>query len=1007
MRSARAAEPLTASDTTDISYAADIQPLLAKHCLLCHGPDTAEAGLRLDSAEGAYAELDSGERAAVPGDVEASELFRRVQSDDESLRMPPDADPLSPQEIDQLRRWIEAGAPYAGHWAYQKVYRPDPPKVRNERWARNDIDHFVLARLERSGIEPSVEAAPAALVKRLYYDLVGLPPTPDQVDTFLSDDQPGAYQRLVDRLLASEHFGERWGRHWLDKARFADSDGYEKDRPRPNAWRYRDWVIDAINRDMPFDQFTIEQLAGDLLPEPSPSQQLATAFHRQTLTNTEGGVDKEEFRVEATFDRTETTGAVWMALTMTCARCHSHKYDQITQHDYYRLFAFFNNADEASTEVARSDEALAQYEVDKRQHDEQVATLAAKYERAKTELQPQVDEWLRQLAEQCEEAREQPLEHHAAQILDATTSSKAQLVRQEDGSLLATGPAADKDKYTLVAGPPPKPLTGFRVETLTHDSLGGSGPGRTSHGNFVLSEIRAYVGNDRDFKDHQRIELVAAEADFAQDKFPAEGALTAEDRTGWAISPQMGKKHTITFFTKEPLELGSDQYLQIVLDQQYGGQHTLGRFRVSTLSGFDPLRALPPAVAAAVRAAPQSRSDEQPQAIVDHVASLEPATAKLAKQLEKLKNNAPRSPMMSVRVMGPADRQTTVLHRGDFLQPADEVSPAVLAAVSATHPLTARSPGAEPDRLDLARWLVDPAHPLTSRVTVNHVWAHLFGRGIVATVNDFGVRGESPTHPKLLDYLAWHFPRDMRWSRKRLIKMIVMSATYRQSSHHRPQLQDIDPTNRLLARQNRVRVEAEVVRDLHLSVGGLLSEKVGGPSVYPPLPPGVAELSYANNFKWNTSEGEDRYRRGLYTFFKRTSPHPTLICFDCPDSNTTRLARDSSNTPLQALATLNNAVFNEAAQAATRRVLTEVEGGDRQRLTYALRLCIARQPTGDEVQRFHELLESARDYYDTHEQDAALLTERHSASGISAAENAAWVVTMRMIMNLDEFIVRG
>jgi hypothetical protein len=381
-------------------------------------------------------------------------------------------------------------------------------------------------------------------------------------------------------------------------------------------------------------------------------------------------------------------------------------------------------------------------------------------------------------------------------------------------------------------------------------------------------------------------------------------------------------------------------------------------------------------------------------------------TSQLAKQLVALKKKPPASPMIAVRVMAPTERTTKVLHRGDFLQPADEVNTDALAVIRRTHPLNLRHQDKPADRLDLARWLVDQKHPLTSRVTVNHVWAHLFGRGIVPTLNDFGVRGEMPTHPDLLDWLAWQFPRELGWSRKALIKTIVMSATYRQSSHHRRELRRMDPTNLLLARQNRVRVEAEVVRDLYLGVSGLLIKKIGGPSVFPPLPSGVAELSYANNFKWKTSQGEDRYRRGMYTFFKRTSPHPTLISFDCPDSNTTRLQRDTSNTPLQALATLNNDVFAETAQAMARHVLAEGGDNDVTRMTYALRLCIARQPNDQEVGQFQQLLESARDYYRGHAEDAKQLISRHPANDVAAADNAAWVATMRMILNLDEFIVR-
>jgi hypothetical protein len=468
----------------------------------------------------------------------------------------------------------------------------------------------------------------------------------------------------------------------------------------------------------------------------------------------------------------------------------------------------------------------------------------------------------------------------------------------------------------------------------------------------------------------------------------------------------MGKPHTWTGYTSHPHERGERRWLRLVIDQQYGGKHVLGHFRIELISGFDPAAALPTEVITALRTPAERRTAEQQETLADHVASFDPRVAPLARRLAELRESAPQKPLMKVRVLKPADRDTRLLHRGDFLQPADAVQPGALEVILQTHPLRSRHSAGPPDRLDLARWLVDPQHPLTPRVTVNHVWAHLFGRGLVPTLNDFGVRGELPTHPELLDWLAWHYPRDLGWSRKALIKRIVMSATYRQSSRHREDLQQVDPTNRLLARQNRVRVAAEIVRDLYLDVSGLLSRKVGGPSVFPPLPPGVAELSYANNFTWKTSPGGDKYRRGMYTFFKRTSPHPTLTSFDCPDSNTTSLQRPVSNTPLQALATLNNEVFAEASEAFAKRVLESPRATDRERLRYALRLCLARLPSSGEVVRFMELLAAARTYYAESPEDAQQLVARHPADGVPASEQAAWVATLRMVLNLDEFIVR-
>jgi hypothetical protein len=995
-----------AAKAEPIVFSRDIQPLLAKNCLVCHGPDEAESGLRLDSADRAYAKLESGKRAIMPGQTGMSELLHRVATNDMDERMPPEGDPLRKDQIELLRQWIADGAKYESHWSYRRVQEQSPPAVKNKTWSRSPIDRIVLARLQAIGIAPSPEADRPTLIKRLYYDLIGLPPTPTEVDAFITDRSPNAYEAIVDRLLKSEHFGERWGRHWLDKARYADSDGYEKDRPRANAWRYRDWVIEAINRDMPFDQFTIEQLAGDLLPEATPMQKLATAFHRQTLTNTEGGTDQEQFRVEATFDRTETTASVWMGLTMTCARCHTHKYDQISQREYYQLFAFFNDSNEANFAVPTSEQAMQTYLREKQAHDEKVAVLEAEYAQAKLVLQPQIEAWANEMSATLAAASD-PLTFAPIQLISATAKSDAKLTAQDDGSLLLSGTASDKDKYTLVAKAPETPLTGLKLEVLADDSLPKKGPGRSTNGNFVLSELRVYSAADQEFRQPRRIELATAEADFSQTKFPPQNAIKSADRTGWAISPQMGKNHQITFYTKTPIDFEGQKFLQIVLDQQYGGTHTIGRFRVTAMSGFDPLRALSKELAQALRTDSTKRTEAQREQIADHVASLEPTTKKLADQLAKLRKKAPQSPTMTVRVIASANRTTRLLHRGDFLQPADEVATGVVVVVGSKHPLTARGQGKKMDRLDLARWLVATDHPLTSRVVVNQVWAHLFGQGIVRTLNDFGVRGELPSHPKLLDWLAYRFPRDLKWSRKALIKTIVTSATYRQSSRHRPELRTIDPTNLLLARQNRVRVEAEIVRDLALSIGGLLSNKVGGASVFPPLPAGVAELSYANSFKWSTSKGEDRYRRGMYTFFKRTSPHPTLISFDCPDSNTTRLQRANSNTPLQALITLNNDVFIEAAQAMTRRVLAEEGDDDDQRLTFALRLCIARHPSDGELNGFRNLLAIARKYYQTHPEDAKKLTAQHAVPGMPAAENAAWVATLRMVVNLDEFIVRG
>ena len=1001
----------SANTSSPVEFARDIQPILTKHCILCHGPDEAEAGLRLDGEEQSRMKLESGKSAITPGKPESSELLKRLTTDDPDERMPPpdEGESLSEQQIQQLKLWIAQGANYEQHWAYLPVKKPVVPSVQLKAWVRHPIDHFVLSPLEQRQLSPSEEASRTTLIKRLYYDLIGLPPTPEEVDRFLADESKDAYEQLVDRLLTSEHFGERWGRHWLDKARYADSDGYEKDRPRMNAWRYRDWVIQMINDDLPFDQFTIQQLAGDLLPSATPNQKLATAFHRQTLTNTEGGTDQEEFRVEATFDRTETTGSVWMGMTLICARCHSHKYDQIPQQEYYGLFAFFNNANEGNMQIVKSKAEETEYLKRKQKYDQQLAQLEQQYENGKAKHQSKIHAFEQEMATLLKTSAA-PVTFKTLKKMTATANSNARLMEQQDGSLLLSGEVPQTDRYEIVARISAQTLTGIKLETLAHKSLPSKGPGRTPHGNFVLSQFQVFVSDDENFKTNEELAFSSAESDFSQEKFGAEGAISTKEKTGWAIAPQLGRNHHITFTLKEPLKVVDKKYLKIVLDQSYGTQHTIGLFRLSLMTGFDPLRSLPKPLAKAIRVPREKRNETQNTMIADHVLSRVPEVATIQKQLADLKKKSPASPMMNVRIIVPAERKTKLLHRGDFLQPAEEVSHGGLSVIGQVHPLKVlkqkNDRKAVPTRLDLANWLVHPDHPLTSRVTVNQIWSHLFGRGIVPTVSDFGVRGEQPTHPELLDWLAWHFSHDWKWSRKRIIKEIVMSATYRQASILRDELKKRDLTNQWFARQNRVRVQAELVRDFYLSVSGLLSRKIGGPSVFPPLPSGVAELSYANNFKWKTSTGEDRYRRGMYTFFKRTAPHPTLISFDCPDSNTTKMKRDISNTPLQALVTLNNDVFHEAAQAMAARVLYRKSTDDFSRLVYALRLCVARIPSHEDVARFHKLLNIAREYYSTHEEDAKSLTNSHRVQQIAVEENAAWIATVRMIMNLDEFIVR-
>lgn len=826
----RADDSLPPPSKGPVDFTRDIQPILAAHCIACHGPQKQKGGLRLHSAGPALEGGDSGP-SFEPGNSEESLLIEKVAGLDEAGVMPPKGDRLTSEEIGKLRAWIDQGArwpdglvlatepPVPKHWSFQAPVRPDPPRVEHRAWARNEIDRFVLAKLEAEGVLPAPEAQRSTLIRRLSIDLLGLPPTPDEVASFLADTRPDHYERLVDRLLASPHFGERWGRHWLDLARYADSDGYEKDSPRPFAYRYRDWVIEAFNRDLPFDQFTIEQLAGDLLPNPTIDQRVATGFHRNTLTNKEGGVDQEEFRVAAIVDRVNTTGTVWLGLTVGCAQCHTHKYDPITQREYYGLFAFFNSSDEVDLGVPPRPEDRAAYDQAMTKHE---AALA----KARKALEN-------------DEARQRP----------------ARQTRWEASFV----PATAKD---------------------------------------VPSEVLAIL-------------------------------------------------------------------------------------------------AIPP----------DERTEADADKLADYHRSIDEESRRLKARVDALLKKAPRleskAPTLAER---PGGRPTHLLVRGDFLRPGDEVTPGTPAFLPALE-----RTGAALTRLDLACWLVDESNPLCARVEVNRTWEHLLGRALVTSMGDFGLRGEPPTHGALLDWLATEYPR-RGWSRKALIKLIVTSATYRQSSRNRPELVDRDPNNEWLARQNRYRPEAEIVRDLFLDTGGLLTREIGGPSVRPPQPEGISELTYANSAKWVVSTGADRYRRGLYTWFQRTSPFPMLMTFDAPDANVCLVKRDRSDTPLQALTLLNDATFVECAQGLAARVLDSCDAFRRAttegRLRDLYRLALGRDPTAEEMPVLQSLHDSLLDQAEQAGPAAEALAGRAAIDGVPVAEAAAWVALARTVMNLDEFVTR-
>jgi mono/diheme cytochrome c family protein len=796
-----------------VDYSREINPILRQHCVICHGAKEAKSRLRLDTAALALKGGSSGP-AVVPGKSKDSLLIDAVKGINGATRMPLKGMALNPKQIELLAAWIDQGAKHpadekadvapADHWAFKAPERPRVPVVNNKAWIRNGIDAFILARLEKKGIGPSPAADKVTLVRRVYLDLLGLPPTPQEVDRFLADLSPDAFERLVDRLLASPHYGERWARPWLDQARYADTHGFSIDAPR-EIWKYRDWVLAALNRDLPFDQFVVEQMAGDMLPGATLEQKIATGFHRNTLINEEGGIDKEQFRVEAVADRVDTTATVFLGLTLGCARCHDHKFDPLTTQEYYQIFAFLNNQSEPTLSLA-SPEITAQRQ-----------KIRAQIHKLEEEVHPKLKE-------------------------------------------------------------------------------------------------------------------------FATKLSPADKAKTPKD-------------------------------LNVILNLD-----------------------------------PNQRTPGQRQTLSAYFKKQGPEFKAIFEELDALTKAEPKFPTSMVLQELPKPRATFIQIGGDFTRKGAKVGPGVPAIL---HPLDAAK---MPNRLDLARWLVDRKNPLLARVTVNRVWQQYFGRGLVETENDFGTQGSPPSHPELLDWLAVEF-MDGGWSLKKIHRMIVTSAVYRQASQVRPDLREIDPDNKLLARQTRLRLDAEIVRDNALAVSGLLSHYLGGPSVYPPQPEGIYQFTQVQR-AWKVSTGEDRYRRGLYTFLQRSAPYPALTVFDAPDGTSSCTRRIRSNTPLQALTLLNDMAFLELARGLAARSLRDGPAEDRARIAWMFRLCLGRQPTAAEASRLEAYLEQQRVGFAASPKDAQALLLAGTPKGTAVPPDAdvvrwaTWTAYARVLLNLDEFITR-
>ena len=979
-----------------VDFQRDIQPFFAEHCFECHGADKTKGGLALTSQKAALKTLESGAPGIMPGSPHLSAIIARLETNDKEDIMPPlkkNKRP-KPQEIAKLKQWILEGAEWSVHWAYAPIQKQP---ANSQAKPADQIDAIIRERLAKEGIKPAPQAPNETLLKRVYYDLLGLPPTADDATSFLNDQAPDAYEKLIERALASPHFGERWGRHWLDQARYADSDGYEKDNARPDAWRYRDWVIQSINDDLPLDRFTIEQLAGDLLEKPNAEQVLATAFHRQTLTNREGGVDQEQYRIEAVFDRTETTGSVWLGLTVGCARCHSHKYDQISQQEYYQLFAFFNNADESVAKIGTSKAELDAYERNNAAHLATLEEHRQTYQRARAPLALKLLEWERETQQRLKTLEGSTATPVGLVPINIKSEHDAKFEQLPDGSTIVAGSTPQTDSYSIEFALPEGVISGFKLEVLPDPSLPSNGPGRSTNGNFVLTSFGVHP---KDSAGAEALALHSPKSTFTQTGFPSEAAIDADPQTGWAIAGGTAKPQSIVFQLIHPIKANAPRHVTIKLEQHNtkAAQHLIGRFRLHALVGETAESLLTAELKRLIATGSEKWTNEQKETVIDWLAQFESTADAARRALARTEASGPRPPVMDARVLSERQRarETRVFHRGEFLSPGEQVgagTPAILPALSP------RKPGA-PDRLDLAKWLIGPENPITARVMANQIWMRLFGEGLVRSAGDFGVRGDAPTHPQLLDLLASRL-RDHGWSRKDLIRQIVLSKTYQQSSAVRSELKDIDPLNRLLARQNRLRVEAEVVRDLHLSVAGLLSRKVGGPSVFPPMPPEIASLSYANNFRWTESKGEDRYRRGMYTFFKRTAPYPDLVTFDCPDANVASVRRTVSNTPLQALTTLTSATFSEAAQTLAKKIISKSDATkrpDSEHIEELFKTCLFRSPDTTESKALLTLLSDSKAAFAQQPQEAQKFA--------SNVDLAAWTSVARIVLNTDEFITR-
>lgn len=1034
------------AETGEIQFNRDIRPLLSENCFQCHGPDAhqRQADLRLDTPEGATTEHDGGQ-AIVPGKPLNSLLVKRVTSADADEKMPPEKSgrKLTAEQITLLSRWIEQGAKYEKHWSFLAPQRSEPPPVKTNGWVRNPMDRFVLARLEKEGLAPSPEADRHTLLRRVTLDLTGLPPTPEELAAFLADDSPTAYQKVVERLLESPRYGERMALHWLDLARYADTNGYNNDEDRTQ-WLWRDWVIDAFNRNLSYDRFITEQLAGDMLPEATTQQKIATAFNRNHVLTTEGGIIDEEYRVEYVADRVHTTATVFLGLSMQCARCHDHKFDPLTQRDYYAFFAFFNNLAEktvgynqarVSEPFLKAPSAEQQAELDKLRATK--GELERKQLARAAEIDDDLEKWEReQVAADKLPPTPAGLIHHFGldegkdnQVVDAVNAEKSGQIQgnvkwasgkagsalEFDGQTFVplgeVGSFEQSDKFTFAAWINLNSQEPSTVLSKMDEANAFRGYDLIiEQGHVAMHLVHHWPDNGLKVITKQPITLNAWHQVVVTYDGSSKGAGIIVYVDGQAqeldvTTDSLSGKETIK--TDKPFHLGrrtSSAPFRGMIDDVQIYATTLTAADVAGLAKGQALAG----IAEIIKTPSGQRTDTQKSALKRYyLAQVDEPFRKHSIELAEIERKKSALemtfPVTMIMQEMPMPRQTHLLKRGQYDQPGEPITAGIPASLP---PLPA---GAAANRLGLAQWLIDPAHPLTARVAVNRWWHLYFGSGIVETVEDFGSQGAWPSHPELLDWLALEFIRG-GWNTKEMQRLIVTSATYRQASRVSPELLQRDPKNRLLARGPRFRLPAETLRDNALAISGLLKERIGGPSVKPYQPDGLwQDVSVERRAVYKQDEGDDLYRRGLYTFWKRTCPPPGMTSFDAPDRETCTIRRARTNTPLQALVLMNDPTFLEASRKLAERVLRGADGKDELRLELLYRLALARDPQVGEQAALLGLLEKSRARFEKSPAKAVQLLSIGMAprdEKLDPAELAAWTTLCSLVLNLDETITK-